>query len=118
MTPIEETIARLLHGDEDTPGIRPSVIFADHSYPAYSANQMASFAALVCEASMKREAALVEGLAALERRATDLYRGIAPGGNYGTDHGGIARQENTFADNDEVIEAARALLTPSEESPS
>jgi len=35
---------RLLKGDEDTPGVRPAVAYADHSYPAYSARQMVDFA--------------------------------------------------------------------------
>lgn len=35
---------RLLSGDEDRPGIRPAVNFADHSYPAFSAKQMVDFA--------------------------------------------------------------------------
>lgn len=54
---------------------------------------------------------LVEVLRALQRNTVDLYRGIAPGGNYGANVVGSDKNESTFADNDPVVVAARSALT-------
>jgi hypothetical protein len=53
---------------------------------------------------------LLEALEKLERQIVALYRAAAPAGNYGVnaDHGD--KNENTFADSDDVVLAARAAI--------
>ncbi len=68
------------------------------------------------DAVMRERDRLREALVNLERQVTELYRLVTPGGNYGANAVGSERNENTFADRDQFVLAARAALTP--ENPS
>ena len=62
---LEQRAGKMLHGDaEDNNGIRPSVTYADHSFPAFSKSQMIEFA-LAFAATIAAEA----DAAAIERAA-------------------------------------------------
>lgn len=53
---------------------------------------------------------LYEALEALERRVVELYRAACPGGSYGSNTDGSARNQNAFADNDDAVRGARTSL--------
>lgn len=53
---------------------------------------------------------LYEALEALERQTVELYRSIAPHANYSANADGGDNNENTFADRDVAVIAARAAL--------
>ena len=53
---------------------------------------------------------LLEALIAMERNTVELYRAIAPGGNYGANALGSDKNESTFADRDPVVVAARSAI--------
>jgi len=75
MTDPMERAREVLDGDEGVPGIRPAVTYADHSYPAYSRQQMLDFAVKIAaeqRAAGRDEAAKVaDDLARVAARAKD-----------------------------------------------
>lgn len=53
---------------------------------------------------------LLEALDALERQCVALYRAATPGGNYGANTADSERNENAFADSDDIVLRARAAI--------
>jgi len=69
MTDPMERAREVLDGDEGVPGIRPAVTYADHSYPAYSRQQMLDFAVKI--AAEQRAAGRKEALMEAAQLAQD-----------------------------------------------